>query len=87
MKLKIKGNLSIYVIKYIELICLSKLILVFDYYFKCIFLLYIWYINNMKIDGEIRKKLWLCVVKDFKYNGYLCIVIEDDVEFDKSDLV
>lgn len=67
---------------YLELICISRLIFIFDYYFKYVILFYMWFINNIKMDKEIRDILRLKVIKGYRYIKYLCIVIEEDLEFD-----
>lgn len=67
---------------YLELICISRLIFIFDYYFKYVILFYLWFINNIKMDKEIRDILRLKVIKGYRYIKYLCIVIEEDLEFD-----
>lgn len=53
LKLNIKGDMDKMIDMYIELICFSNLILVFVYYLKFVFLFYIWFVNNIKMDGEI----------------------------------
>lgn len=39
------------------------------------------------IIGEIRDILILYVIRDYKNNLYLCRVIEEDMEFEWSDLI
>lgn len=87
MNLNIIGYFNVEVNRYIILICFSNLILVFDYNLKFVILFYIWFVNDMKINEEIREILILYVIREFKYNRYLCIVIEDGLEFDRSVLV
>lgn len=73
----------------IKLMCFSNLILFFYYYFKVVFLLYVWFVGDeilreidsifiIKVIRSFRNKIIMCIVEDFLeliYSEVLCIIL------------
>lgn len=73
----------------IKLMCFSNLILFFYYYFKVVFLLYVWFVGDeilreidsifiIKVIRSFRNKIIMCIVKNFLefiYSEVLCIIL------------
>lgn len=87
LKPKIKGNLSVYVTKYKELICSSKSTSAPDYYFKRTPLVYTWFVNNSKMEGKTKETLRLKINEHHEYKRYSCSATEENLESERSDQV
>ncbi|XP_062602475.1 carcinoembryonic antigen-related cell adhesion molecule 5-like isoform X8 [Saccostrea cucullata] len=80
----ISGNLNIQVRKYAFLKCKSRSTSAPSYYKKFPPLSYSWFVNNTRLDREVRDTYNFIVTKDVKYNRYSCQA-KETLESEKSD--
>ncbi|XP_062612072.1 uncharacterized protein LOC134273867 [Saccostrea cucullata] len=82
----IKENLDVKVGDNAYLKCESRSTSAPYYYKKFPPLSYLWFVNNTRLDREVRETYSFIVSKEVKYNKYSCQAIET-LESDKSDEV
>ncbi|XP_062619268.1 carcinoembryonic antigen-related cell adhesion molecule 5-like [Saccostrea cucullata] len=84
VRAQITGNLNAQVRKYAYLKCESRSTSAPSYYKKFPPLTYSWFVNNTKLNGEVRETYRFIVTKDVKYNRYSCQA-KETLESEKSD--
>ncbi|XP_062602469.1 uncharacterized protein LOC134264196 isoform X2 [Saccostrea cucullata] len=80
----ISGNLNIQVRRYADLKCESRSTSAPSYYKKFPPLTYSWFVNNTRINGEVRETYSFTVTKDVKYNRYICQA-KETLESERSE--